>query len=90
MMLDKDLHDWALMYMVRLGHKNLNTLCAELMKAYSDYPATCMWLHRLWKKRPHTSEMGAGNGYIVANGGDSRWRFSIIGGSAYVGVLHQL
>ena len=82
MMLEKDIHDWALMYLIRLGHKNLNyAMCGAYEGAFglsgNVHVATPLMEEASALKRKWEQETD----YIVANGGDSEMGgFSIIGG----------
>lgn len=82
MMLEKDIHDWALLYMIRLGHKNLNyALCGayEGSLGLSSYVrvATPLMEESSALKREWEQKTTA----IAATGGDSEMGgLSTIGG----------
>ena len=72
MMLDKDMHDYALLYLTRMGHKNLNyVMCGA-------YEGTFGLTGNVWKAIQVAEEFVARKKYwednynhIVASGGDS-------------------
>lgn len=82
MMLEKDLHDWAMLYLIRLGHKNLNyAMCGAYEGALglsgNVHVATPLMEEASALKRKWEQETN----YIVASGGDSEMGgFSITGG----------
>ena len=82
MMLDKDLHDWALMYMVRLGHKNLNyTMCGAYEGVFGLSGNVHVAAPLMEEASAYKRKWEQETDYIVANGGDSEMGgFSIIGG----------
>lgn len=72
MMLEKDMHDFALLYLVRLGHKNLNYVMA------GAYEGTFGLSGNVWKTIQHVEEASAmkkkwedEHDHIAATGGDS-------------------
>ena len=72
MMLEKDIHDFALLYLLRLGHKNLNYVMA------GAYEGTFGLSGNVWKTIQHVEEAAAmkkkwedEHEHIAATGGDS-------------------
>jgi len=87
MMLEKDLHDWALLYLIRLGHKNLNyVMCGAYegnfgLSSNVYVTAPLMEEAAALKKKWETESTA-----IAATGGDSDMgSLSVMGGGGSMG-----
>ncbi len=87
MMLEPDIENWALLYLIRLGHKNLNyVMCGSYEGNFGLNP-------NLWVSASYMEEAAAfkkqwedSHTSIVKNGGDSEMgSFSFTGGGGAVG-----
>jgi glycolate oxidase len=86
-MLEKDIHDWTLLYLLRLGHKNLNyTLCSSYEGNFGMSPNVFVTAKYMEEAHELKENYAKQYPYIADTGGDSEMgAMAILGGGGPTG-----